>query len=75
MLRKDRLTVVLVDADAVSHQQGMGVIRKSYAQSDERKSMTQGKVDQFLGNMTPSATCTPCPHVTKSSRPSSRTWH
>ena len=74
MLRRGRLTVVLVDVDAVSLEQGMGVIRKSYAQSDERKSRMQGKVDQFLGNMTPSATCTPCPRVTKSSRPSSRTW-
>ena len=44
----------------------MDIFRKDYAQSGERKSRMQTKVNQFLGNMTPSTTydaLAPCDKV------------
>jgi len=50
------MKVTLLDIDQANLERGMGVIKKHYARSVERKSKTQAQVDKFLSLITPAST-------------------
>lgn len=49
------MKVTLLDIDQANLERGMGVIKKNYQRSVDRKSKTQAKVDEILSRITPSS--------------------
>mmetsp|Transcript_57760 Transcript_57760/g.150512 ORF Transcript_57760/g.150512 Transcript_57760/m.150512 type:complete len:540 (-) Transcript_57760:49-1668(-) len=49
------MKVTLLDIDQANLERGMGVIKKNYARSVERKSKTQAQMDKYMSLITPAS--------------------